>query len=108
MKLLASLCAKIVSLYVCMCVQPQITGETVGEVKPVADMHQRKAEMARNSDCFIALPGPIHFSLLCINRSRELVSFLVLVVINDVFCVYNFFFIPLLWLQVAMALWRSY
>ncbi|XP_024040176.1 probable cytokinin riboside 5'-monophosphate phosphoribohydrolase LOGL10 isoform X1 [Citrus clementina] len=35
----------------------QITGETVGEVKPVADMHQRKAEMARNSDCFIALPG---------------------------------------------------
>ncbi|CAN1276182.1 Cytokinin riboside 5'-monophosphate phosphoribohydrolase LOG5 [Linum perenne] len=35
----------------------QITGETVGEVKAVADMHQRKAEMARHSDCFIALPG---------------------------------------------------
>lgn len=35
----------------------QITGETVGEVKAVADMHQRKAEMARNSDAFIALPG---------------------------------------------------
>ncbi|XP_043713580.1 cytokinin riboside 5'-monophosphate phosphoribohydrolase LOG5-like isoform X2 [Telopea speciosissima] len=35
----------------------EITGETVGEVKPVADMHQRKAEMARHSDCFIALPG---------------------------------------------------
>ncbi|KAB2096457.1 hypothetical protein ES319_A01G109500v1 [Gossypium barbadense] len=35
----------------------QITGETVGEVKPVTDMHQRKAEMARHSDCFIALPG---------------------------------------------------
>ncbi|GFY89770.1 putative lysine decarboxylase family protein [Actinidia rufa] len=34
-----------------------LTGETVGEVKPVANMHQRKAEMARNSDCFIALPG---------------------------------------------------
>ncbi|CAI0469055.1 unnamed protein product [Linum tenue] len=34
-----------------------ITGETVGEVRPVADMHQRKAEMARQSDCFIALPG---------------------------------------------------
>ncbi|KAJ6906474.1 cytokinin riboside 5'-monophosphate phosphoribohydrolase LOG5-like [Populus alba x Populus x berolinensis] len=63
----------------------EITGETVGEVKPVADMHQRKAEMARNSDCFIALPGPMHFSLLCINRSRELVSFFILVVINDVF-----------------------
>ncbi|CAL1398162.1 unnamed protein product [Linum trigynum] len=35
----------------------EITGETVGEVRPVADMHQRKAEMARQSDCFIALPG---------------------------------------------------
>nr|XP_048336237.1 cytokinin riboside 5'-monophosphate phosphoribohydrolase LOG5 isoform X2 [Ziziphus jujuba var. spinosa] len=37
--------------------QELITGETVGEVRPVADMHQRKAEMARHSDCFIALPG---------------------------------------------------
>ena len=36
----------------------QITGETFGEVKPVASMHQRKAEMARHSDAFIALPGP--------------------------------------------------
>jgi len=35
----------------------QITGETVGEVKAVSDMHQRKAEMARHSDAFIALPG---------------------------------------------------
>ncbi|KAK1266622.1 Cytokinin riboside 5'-monophosphate phosphoribohydrolase LOG1 [Acorus gramineus] len=35
----------------------EITGETVGEVRPVADMHQRKAEMARQSDAFIALPG---------------------------------------------------
>jgi len=35
----------------------QISGETVGEVKAVADMHQRKAEMARQSDAFIALPG---------------------------------------------------
>ncbi|CAN1789625.1 Probable cytokinin riboside 5'-monophosphate phosphoribohydrolase LOGL10 [Linum perenne] len=34
-----------------------ITGETIGEVRPVADMHQRKAEMARHSDCFIALLG---------------------------------------------------
>ncbi|KAJ9550203.1 hypothetical protein OSB04_014248 [Centaurea solstitialis] len=33
------------------------TGESIGEVKAVADMHERKAEMARNSDCFIALPG---------------------------------------------------
>ena len=35
----------------------EITGETVGEVKEVAGMHQRKAEMARQSDAFIALPG---------------------------------------------------
>ncbi|XP_030526694.1 cytokinin riboside 5'-monophosphate phosphoribohydrolase LOG1 [Rhodamnia argentea] len=35
----------------------ELTGETVGEVKPVANMHQRKAEMARHSDAFIALPG---------------------------------------------------
>ncbi|KAG2645029.1 cytokinin riboside 5'-monophosphate phosphoribohydrolase LOG5-like isoform X2 [Panicum virgatum] len=35
----------------------EITGETVGEVRAVAGMHQRKAEMARNSDAFIALPG---------------------------------------------------
>ncbi|KAL4326757.1 hypothetical protein AHAS_Ahas13G0032000 [Arachis hypogaea] len=34
-----------------------ITGETVGEVKAVAGMHQRKAEMAKHSDAFIALPG---------------------------------------------------
>ncbi|XP_055832489.1 cytokinin riboside 5'-monophosphate phosphoribohydrolase LOG1-like [Solanum dulcamara] len=35
----------------------EITGETIGEVKAVADMHQRKAEMAKHSDAFIALPG---------------------------------------------------
>ncbi|KAK1435009.1 hypothetical protein QVD17_00764 [Tagetes erecta] len=35
----------------------EITGVTVGEVKAVADMHQRKAEMARQADAFIALPG---------------------------------------------------
>nr|XP_043613441.1 cytokinin riboside 5'-monophosphate phosphoribohydrolase LOG7 [Erigeron canadensis] len=35
----------------------EITGEPVGEVKAVADMHERKAEMARLADAFIALPG---------------------------------------------------
>ncbi|KAJ4965579.1 hypothetical protein NE237_017428 [Protea cynaroides] len=35
----------------------EITGETVGEVRVVSDMHQRKAEMARQADAFIALPG---------------------------------------------------
>ncbi|XP_028111244.1 cytokinin riboside 5'-monophosphate phosphoribohydrolase LOG8-like isoform X2 [Camellia sinensis] len=34
-----------------------ISGETVGEVRIVSDMHERKAEMARESDAFIALPG---------------------------------------------------
>ncbi|CAA2992142.1 cytokinin riboside 5 -monophosphate phosphoribohydrolase LOG7 [Olea europaea subsp. europaea] len=35
----------------------EITGETIGEVRTVSDMHQRKAEMARQADAFIALPG---------------------------------------------------
>ncbi|CAL9153128.1 unnamed protein product [Musa hybrid cultivar] len=35
----------------------EITGETIGEIRPVGSMHQRKAEMARYSDAFIALPG---------------------------------------------------
>lgn len=36
----------------------------MGEVKAVADMHQRKAEMARHSDAFIALPGSYYTILL--------------------------------------------
>ncbi|EPS64496.1 hypothetical protein M569_10285, partial [Genlisea aurea] len=35
----------------------EISGEPVGEVKAVSGMHQRKAEMARQADAFIALPG---------------------------------------------------
>ncbi|KAB2080030.1 hypothetical protein ES319_A05G042300v1 [Gossypium barbadense] len=35
----------------------EISGETVGEVRTVLDMHERKAEMAREADAFIALPG---------------------------------------------------
>ncbi|CAM6083347.1 unnamed protein product [Calypogeia fissa] len=34
-----------------------ISGQTVGELRAVADMHERKAEMARQADAFIALPG---------------------------------------------------
>ncbi|GAB4856296.1 Cytokinin riboside 5'-monophosphate phosphoribohydrolase log7 [Ancistrocladus abbreviatus] len=34
-----------------------ITGQIVGEVRAVSSMHQRKAEMARQADAFIALPG---------------------------------------------------
>lgn len=35
----------------------EISGESVGDVKIVSDMHERKAEMAREADAFIALPG---------------------------------------------------
>ncbi|XP_019186661.1 PREDICTED: cytokinin riboside 5'-monophosphate phosphoribohydrolase LOG7-like [Ipomoea nil] len=35
----------------------EITGETIGEVKAVSDMHERKAVMSRKADAFIALPG---------------------------------------------------
>ncbi|KAM1012339.1 hypothetical protein ACFX13_043210 [Malus domestica] len=35
----------------------EITGESVGEIRAVSSMHQRKAEMARQADAFIALPG---------------------------------------------------
>ncbi|KAK8958571.1 Cytokinin riboside 5'-monophosphate phosphoribohydrolase LOG7 [Platanthera guangdongensis] len=35
----------------------EITGEPIGEVRAVSDMHERKAEMARQADAFIALPG---------------------------------------------------
>ncbi|XVF33729.1 hypothetical protein REPUB_Repub17cG0193500 [Reevesia pubescens] len=35
----------------------EISGETVGELKTVADMHQRKSEMAKHAEAFIALPG---------------------------------------------------
>ncbi|RRT61412.1 hypothetical protein B296_00013980 [Ensete ventricosum] len=31
--------------------------ESIGEVKVVADMHERKSEMAKHADAFIALPG---------------------------------------------------
>ncbi|KAJ6814865.1 cytokinin riboside 5'-monophosphate phosphoribohydrolase LOG1-like [Iris pallida] len=36
---------------------PMRSGETIGEVKTVADMHERKSEMAKHADAFIALPG---------------------------------------------------
>ncbi|XP_015881644.2 cytokinin riboside 5'-monophosphate phosphoribohydrolase LOG1 [Ziziphus jujuba] len=35
----------------------EISGETVGQLKTVADMHQRKSEMEKHADAFIALPG---------------------------------------------------
>ncbi|XP_017982004.1 PREDICTED: cytokinin riboside 5'-monophosphate phosphoribohydrolase LOG8 isoform X3 [Theobroma cacao] len=35
----------------------EISGQTVGEVRTVSDMHERKAAMAQEADAFIALPG---------------------------------------------------
>lgn len=35
----------------------EVTGEPVGEVRAVSGMHERKAEMVRFADAFIALPG---------------------------------------------------
>lgn len=35
----------------------EISGKTYGELKIVSDMHQRKAEMEKHADAFIALPG---------------------------------------------------
>ncbi|XP_052193266.1 cytokinin riboside 5'-monophosphate phosphoribohydrolase LOG1-like isoform X1 [Diospyros lotus] len=35
----------------------EISGESIGEVKTVSDMHQRKSEMAKHAEAFIALPG---------------------------------------------------
>ncbi|XXG64246.1 hypothetical protein AAC387_Pa05g2246 [Persea americana] len=35
----------------------EISGQTVGELISVSNMHERKAEMARQADAFIALPG---------------------------------------------------
>lgn len=34
-----------------------MTEESVGELQAVSGMHQRKAEMARQADAFIVLPG---------------------------------------------------
>ncbi|KAL6506575.1 putative cytokinin riboside 5'-monophosphate phosphoribohydrolase logl1 [Orobanche gracilis] len=35
----------------------EISGHAVGDVLVVSDMHERKAELARRADAFIALPG---------------------------------------------------
>ncbi|KAG5103500.1 hypothetical protein JHK84_048469 [Glycine max] len=40
----------------------EISGEPVGEVRIVSDMHERKAAMAQEADAFIALPGSYHNS----------------------------------------------
>ncbi|KAK6942543.1 LOG family [Dillenia turbinata] len=40
-----------------LCHMGKVTGSPVGEVIIVSNIHERKAEMARHADAFIALPG---------------------------------------------------
>jgi hypothetical protein len=54
-----------------LCFLVQVTGEPVGEVRAVSGMHERKAEMARFADAFIALPG-MHYAAC--TAERDLVT----------------------------------
>lgn len=69
----------------------------------MADMHERKAEMARHSDCFIALPG---LSLLLLNSLSLKLRKYRNNVADDFTPITTFvwFFIH----QVVMGLWKSY
>lgn len=49
----------------------QILGESIGEVKRVADMHERKSEMAKNADAFIALPGETQVNYLSTSETSQ-------------------------------------
>ncbi len=57
----------------------QVCGQTFGELIAVDDMHQRKAEMARLADAFIALPGM--YNMYC----STLLAFTV-PILNDDLC----------------------
>ncbi len=57
----------------------QICGQTIGQLIAVDDMHQRKAEMARLADAFIALPGM--YNMYC----STLLAFTV-PILNDDLC----------------------
>ncbi|KAK8453511.1 hypothetical protein SEVIR_5G293200v4 [Setaria viridis] len=50
----------------------EISGASVGEVKVVSDMHERKAEMARQADAFIALPGLQFTSFSLVHTDRDI------------------------------------
>lgn len=68
----------------------QISGETIGDVIKVADMHDRKSEMAKHADAFIALPGET--SVLFTRKDNAVMATLT----------------NLNFLQVGMGQWRSY
>ncbi|KAE8693598.1 putative cytokinin riboside 5'-monophosphate phosphoribohydrolase LOGL2 [Hibiscus syriacus] len=49
----------------------EISGETVGEVRTVSDMHERKAAMVREADAFVALPGRNSYAFVAIQETRK-------------------------------------
>ncbi|XP_024988559.1 probable cytokinin riboside 5'-monophosphate phosphoribohydrolase LOGL10 isoform X2 [Cynara cardunculus var. scolymus] len=65
-----------------MLMSKEIIGETVGEVKVVSNMHQRKAEMARQADAFIALPGIISMIRLIVRKKNKKANSRCLIVEN--------------------------
>ncbi|XP_034703392.1 cytokinin riboside 5'-monophosphate phosphoribohydrolase LOG1-like isoform X3 [Vitis riparia] len=64
----------------------EISGETIGEVKTVADMHQRKSEMAKNADAFIALPG-LYITIFSLSLKYAYMSLIVYILIKVLNCV---------------------
>ncbi|KAG6489668.1 hypothetical protein ZIOFF_050944 [Zingiber officinale] len=50
-------CASCIHVLVCSVIPKSLMLKEVREVREVSDMHERKAEMARQADAFIALPG---------------------------------------------------
>ncbi|KAH7668911.1 Cytokinin riboside 5'-monophosphate phosphoribohydrolase LOG protein, partial [Dioscorea alata] len=63
----------------------EITSVTVGEVKPVIDMHHRKAKMGSYADPFIALPGGYG----TLEELFEVISWVQLGIHNKPICLLN-------------------
>ncbi|XP_040869467.1 cell division cycle protein 27 homolog B-like [Glycine max] len=61
----------LISTFVWQLAAKPICAPLVGEVKAVADMHQRKAEMAKRSDAFIALIKRIDEALDVLEELKE-------------------------------------
>jgi hypothetical protein len=68
-----------------------VSGETLGEVKVVRDMHERKAEMAKHADAFVALPGP---SLG--QRPTLIYTIIIIVIVIVIIIIMDIWFIPII------------
>lgn len=55
-------------------------------MKTVADMHQRKSEMAKNADAFIALPG-LYITIFSLSLKYAYMSLIVYILIKVLNCV---------------------